>query len=298
MSPARAGSARTLAGIALAVLSTLFFATMDTTSKVVVVSGVAVLVAAWGRYVVQAILTTAVVLPRGGWQALRTGQPLNQLLRGLLLVSSTVLMFASLRFMPVGEYTAILMLSPLTITLVAGLVFREFISPVRWLLVAGGFAGTMVIIRPGTESFTLASVLPLAQVACNTAFQLLTARMARTEDPLTTHLYTGWTGALVLTLGLPFAWEAMPSPGMWGLIALMGTIAAIGHFVLILAYQRAPATTLQPYMYAQIPFAMAGGWLAFSHVPDGWSAVGIAMIAFCGVASALLTILERRWRGA
>lgn len=290
----RGAASRILAGIGLAIASTAFFAAMDTTSKVAVVGGISVLVAAWGRYTFQALFTTAFVLPRAGWQVLRTGKPGLQLLRGVLLVTGSLLLFTALKFMPVGEFTAIMMLAPLAVTLVAGLVFNEHVSPLRWTLVAGGFAGTLVIIRPGGESFTVVSLLPLAQVACNTGFQLLTSRMARTEKPMTTHLYTGWTGALVLTPALPFAWQAMPDAWMWGVMALMGILAAVGHFVLILAYQRAPATLLTPYMYAQIPFAMVGGWLMFNHMPDGWSAAGIALIAACGVASALLTVFERR----
>jgi drug/metabolite transporter (DMT)-like permease len=74
-------------------------------------------------------------------------------------------------------------------------------------------------------------------------------------------------------------------------IGLMGTI---GHFILILAYQRAPAATLTPYLYSQIAFAMLGGFIVFSHVPDGWSMVGIAMIAVCGAVGAWLTVRERR----
>jgi drug/metabolite transporter (DMT)-like permease len=74
----------------------------------------------------------------------------------------------------------------------------------------------------------------------------------------------------------------------------MGLMGTVGHIFLILAYQRAPAATLTPYLYAQIAFAMLGGWLVFSHVPDGWSVVGIAMIAVCGAAGAWLTVRERR----
>jgi drug/metabolite transporter (DMT)-like permease len=74
----------------------------------------------------------------------------------------------------------------------------------------------------------------------------------------------------------------------------MGFMATIGHFMLIVGYARAPAATLTPYLYGQIGFAMLGGWLVFSHVPDGWSMVGMAMIAFCGAAGAWLTVRESR----
>jgi drug/metabolite transporter (DMT)-like permease len=74
----------------------------------------------------------------------------------------------------------------------------------------------------------------------------------------------------------------------------MGLMGSVGHFLLILAYYRAPAATLTPYLYSQIGFAMLGGLLVFSHVPDKLSLVGIAMIAVCGAAGAWLTVRERR----
>ena len=74
----------------------------------------------------------------------------------------------------------------------------------------------------------------------------------------------------------------------------MGVMGSIGHFLLILAYQRAPASTLTPYLYAQIGFATLGGWLVFSHIPDTGSLIGMGMIAACGAAGAWLTVRERR----
>ena len=73
-----------------------------------------------------------------------------------------------------------------------------------------------------------------------------------------------------------------------------GRDATVGHFLLILAYQRAPAATLTPYLYTQIAFAMLAGWLVFQHVPDRWSTAGMVLIAVCGAAGAWLTVRERR----
>ncbi len=289
-------SRRTLAGIALVVLSTAFFASMDTVSKVVVAAGVPILMGVWFRYAVQALVTTAFILPTQGRAVLLTRRPLQQVVRGLLLLGSTGFLFASLIYLPVGELTAILLTAPLVITLVAAVALRERVSPLRWLLVAGGFAGTLLIIRPGSHGSLLAPamLLPLGNVACNTAFQILTSRMARTENPLTMHLYTGWVAALGASLALPVAWQAVPFGPVWGAMLVTGLLGAAGHFLLILAYQRAPAMTLTPYLYGQIAFAMLGGWLLFSHVPDGWAVAGIALIAVCGAGGAWLATHESR----
>ena len=282
-----------LAGIAFVVGASACFAVLDTTTKYIS-AWVPLLMALWFRYAFQAVATTLVILPIRGMRVLRTRHLPFQCLRGVLLLASSLFAFASLKYMPVGEFTAIVMISPLAITVLAATVLKEKVSGLRWLLVAGGFIGTLVIIRPGGEAFTWASLLPLALVGTNAWFQVLTSQMARTEDPVTMHLYTGWVGTLIASLALPFVWTQITAAWLWLALGLMGVMATVGHFMLILAYQRAPAATLTPYLYAQIAFAMLGGLVVFKHVPDGWSMVGMVTIAVCGAAGAWLTVRERR----
>jgi drug/metabolite transporter (DMT)-like permease len=282
-----------LAGIALVVGASACFAALDTTTKVVS-AAVPLLLALWFRYLFQAVATTAAVMPLRGWRIWRTRHLAWQLVRGLLLLTSSFLAFLSLRYLPVGEFTAIVMIAPLAITLMAATLLNERVTPQRWVLVAGGFLGTLVIIRPGASQFGWTSLLPLALVVSNAWFQVLTSKLARTEDPMTMHLYTGWTGTLVASIAVPFVWTAVPNPWLWAGMAFMGLLGTVGHFALILAYYRAPAATLTPYLYSQIAFAMVGGLLVFSHVPDHLSLVGIVMIAVCGAAGAWLTVRERR----
>ena len=288
-----AGVGGTLAGILLVLGACACFSALDTTTKYVSAS-VPLLMALWFRYAFQAVATTLTVLPARGMSALRTMHPKFQCLRGVLLLASSLLAFASLKYMPVGEFTAIVMIAPLAVTVLAATVLKEHVSPMRWTLVAGGFAGTLVIIRPGGEAFNWASLLPLGLVVTNAWFQVLTSKLARTEDPVTMHLYTGWVGTLIASLALPWVWTALPVWWLWAALCFMGLMATVGHFVLILAYQRAPAATLTPYLYAQIAFGMLAGWLVFDHVPDQWSLLGIAMIAVCGAGGAWLTVRESR----
>ncbi|MDQ6881289.1 MAG: DMT family transporter [Pseudomonadota bacterium] len=287
------GASGGLAGIALVVAAFVCFSVLDTTTKFVS-AAVPLLMALWFRYAFQAVATTLVVLPLRGAKVLRTRHLLFQCLRGVLLLASSLFAFASLKHMPVGEFTAIVMISPLVVTLLAATVLKEKISLLRWMLVAGGFAGTVVIIRPGSETFHWISLLPLGLVASNAWFQVLTSKLARTEDPVTMHLYTGWVGTLFASVALPFVWVQLGASWLWLPLCLMGVMATIGHFMLILAYQRAPAATLTPYLYSQIGFAMLGGWLVFGHVPDGWAMAGMVTIAVCGGGGAWLTVRERR----
>lgn len=286
-------SGRILAGIGLVLVAVACFATLDTATKAST-AGVPILMGVWFRYAFQAVATTAVLLPLHGTALLRTRHPRYQLLRGALLLVSSTLAFLSLRYMPLAEFTSIVLIAPLVITLLAATTLKEYVSPLRWVLVAGGFIGTLVILRPGGDAFSWAILLPIGLVLTNAWFQVLTSKLAQTENPLTMHFYTGWVGALIASLAVPFVWTKLDSWQWWALLCLMGFMGTVGHFILILAYQRAPASTLTPYLYAQIAFAMLGGWLIFSQLPDRYSLIGMAMIAVCGAAGAWLTVRERR----
>jgi drug/metabolite transporter (DMT)-like permease len=283
---------RILAGIGLVIVAVACFTTLDTATKLSS-AAVPILMGVWFRYAFQAVATTAVLLPRYGRALLRTEHPRYQFLRGTLLFASSTLAFLSLRYMPLAEFTSVVLIAPLVVTLFAATTLKEEVSPLRWALVAGGFVGTLVILRPGGTVFSWAVLLPLGLVVTNAWFQVLTSRLARTEKPLTIHFYTGWVGTLIATVALPFVWTPLPGWHWWALLCLMGLMGTVGHFFLILAYQRAPASTLTPYLYAQIAFAMLAGWLVFSHVPDTTSLFGIALIAVCGAAGAWLTVRER-----
>lgn len=288
-------SPHALAGIALLITAVACFALLDTTTKAVTLS-VPALMALWVRYAFQAIATTLAVLPKRGWSLPPTEHPKFQTLRGVLLLCTSLFAFFSLKYMPVGEFTAIVMITPLVMTLLASFTLGERVSVLRWLLVAGGFTGTLIIIRPGggEGGFNWAMLLPLGLVVSNAWFQILTSRLARTEHAMTTHFYTGWVGTLLASLALPFVWTSLDSWMLWAALGLMGCAATIGHFFMILAYGKAPVSTLTPFLYAQIGFAMLGGWLVFSHVPDGLSVLGMVMIAVCGATGAWLAVRESR----
>jgi drug/metabolite transporter (DMT)-like permease len=269
------------------------FAVLDTTTKRVT-TVVPVMVAIWARYFFQALLTTAVVLPLKGLGVLKTQNPRQQITRGVLLMLVTGLAFSSLKFLPVGEFTAIVMVVPLLVTLLAARMLGEHVSAQRIWLVCGGFIGTLIIVRPGTEVFGWPLLIPAALVVVNAAFQLLTSKMARTEDAMTTQFYTTWVGTALTSIPLFWFWVPVIETRVLLELVLMGVAGCVGHFFLIMAFERSPAGSLMPYMYAQIGFAMLGGWLVFDHVPDHFSMMGIGLIALCGIAGGLLTVYELR----
>ncbi|CAM3944753.1 DMT family transporter [Paracidovorax anthurii] len=290
----RADLRRALGGIALTVAACACFAVLDATSKHVALAGMPIVMALWLRYVFQAVLTTAYVLHREGLGALRTTQPRFQALRAVLFAATSFFGYQSLRFMPLAEFTAIVATTPLCVTLVAAFWLRQRVSPARWVLVAVGLAGAVLIVRPGGAVFTWALLLPLAMLACGTGYQVISSTMAGRESPATTQLYTGWLATALVSLALPFAWEAVPDPWLWAGTFVMGLASALGHLMLLNAYARTTPPTIAPFLYSQIAFAMLAGWWVYGHVPDGPSLLGMAAIAASGAAGAWLTVREAR----
>lgn len=278
---------RPLLGVLFLVLAVACFATLDTSAKVLSAT-ISVLLAVWFRYLFQAVVMAAVVLPTRGWRSLQTRHPVLHALRGALLLTVSVLGFISLIYMPIGEFTAIIMLTPLVVTLMAALFLKEQVSVLRWLLVFGGFSGALLVIQPTGQAIGWTVVIPLVLVLFYAAFQILTSRMARTEDPMTMHFYTGWSGTLLISLGLPWFWQRIEDWQTMALLFLAGLMGTVGHFLLIQAFARAPAATLAPYLYAQVGFAVLAGWLVFDHVPGWLELSGIGMIVACGATLAWL----------
>lgn len=285
-------SARPGLGIGLVLLMGACFAVSDTTIKYLG-AFMPVLFLLWARYLFQAG-AMALWLARGGRAAFRTAHPKFQWVRGALLLFTSAMAFFGLQMMPVAEFTALGMLTPVIVTLIAATVLREPVSRMRWVLVWGGFVGAVIVIRPGSGVFGWVAVFPLAMALCYGCFQVLTGKLAALESPLTTHFYTGFSGAVLM---LPFLVGAAPE--LWAtlrsatlvqclLVLVIGLFATSGHLFLILAYGHAPSATLMPFIYAQIGFALIASWIVFRHVPDGWAWFGMGVIALCGGASAWL----------
>jgi len=258
------------------------FAAFDTGIKFVTLAA-PIAIVIWARYVLQFLISAFTLFPRHDAALFRTQQPRLQFARGVLLMLSTIFSVLSLGAMPVGEVTAIGMLTPLAITALASRTAAEPVDSGRWLLLVGGLLGALIVIRPDHAAFRAAMLLPLAMVGSNAAFQILTSRVVRTDSVATTHFYTGAVGAGLATLAVPFAWRILPA-GTWLLVALLAVFVSVGHYLLAMAYARARPAVLTPFLYFQIVFATVAGWVVFSDVPGPWAWVGIALIAGCGLA--------------
>jgi drug/metabolite transporter (DMT)-like permease len=283
---------RTWAGIGYLILSMICFAVLDAIIKHLV-NLLPMVMVLWFRYVVQAVSTSLTLWPRQGRSLLRTQQPKLQLLRGFLLMMCSVLGFLSLQHMPLAEFAAIALLTPLAVTVLSRMLFKERISPLRWVLILGGFAGAMMIVRPGGHLGGAVAMLPLAMVLFYTAFQLLTSYMARTESPMTMHFYTGWVGTAAVSCLVYWHWTTDISPLNWALLVACGLLGSTAHYLFILAFARVTPVRLSPFLYLQVVFSTLAGWVAFSFVPAGWGLVGMLLIMVCGAGAGWLNAREK-----
>ncbi|MGI9134722.1 MAG: DMT family transporter, partial [Rhodoferax sp.] len=278
-------------GILLIVLTTLAFASLDTATKHAATLA-PVLMLLWFRYLFQAVVTFALRFPVQGRALLRTANPRFQTLRGVLLLVTSACSFFGLQYLPVGEFTAMVMLSPLVAMALAAWVLKNPVAPGRWLLMVAGLVGVLLVIRPGGKVFGWALLFPVTLVVTYAWFQVLTSRLSGEENPYTTHFYTGLVGTLIMCPVVLLRWDSGALLAHWPWFVLVGFLGTFGHLMLIRAYMRASAPVLTPYLYTQIAFATLSGWLVFDHLPDALAWLGIGVIAVAGVGNAMITARE------
>jgi drug/metabolite transporter (DMT)-like permease len=292
--PAAVRRAHPLLGVALISLMGLAFAVLDNAVRWLGAMMPVLLVLSW-RYATQALVMAVWLLldPRRSLRPQRWG---FQVLRGSLLLATSALSFYGVQHMQVAEFTAINMLTPVLVTLLAAWLLKERVSAPRWVLVGLAFTGALVVIRPGAGIFGWEVLFPLGCACTYASFQVLTSRLSGHDDPLVTHF---WTGAVGTAVVLPVLWAsgvdvaaalAGADALSWAVLIVAGLAGTTGHLMLILALGMAPASTLMPFVYTQIASATLVGWLVFGHLPDGYGWLGMAIIALAGAASAWLNL--------
>ncbi|MDH3660920.1 MAG: DMT family transporter, partial [Alphaproteobacteria bacterium] len=174
----------------------------------------------WGRYVFHLILALIILAPRL-MPIVRSANLKLQLLRSAFMLGSTVFYFAGVQFLPLTEANAINFLTPILVVILAQPLLGERVGLQRWIGVAVGFLGAMIIIRPGSGLMDLAAGILMLSALCNACYQLSTRRLGAIDGPLTSLLYTALVGSIGASLAVPFAWEPMDGEG-WFLMVLIG----------------------------------------------------------------------------
>jgi drug/metabolite transporter (DMT)-like permease len=290
--PATLDADRPLVGILLMVGAMSVVPFMDAMAKHLS-DTIPVLQVVWARYFFHFCLIFPVALVRYGPRRLVPARPLLQLVRGGLLLGSTVLFFAAISAMPLADALALVFVSPLIVTALSPWVLGEAVGTRRKVAVLVGFLGALLIVRPGFGSLQWPALLALAAGVVFGFYLLATRRLSGSAPPLVTLTYSAAAGALIMSFVVPAVWVA-PSAGQLGAMALMGVIAAGGHFLLIKAFDFAPASLLAPFTYSEIIVTTLLGLVFFGDFPEAWTWAGIAVV----IGSGLYISLRERARGA
>jgi drug/metabolite transporter (DMT)-like permease len=245
----------------------------------------------WGRFIFHMVLMV-LLLGRRLPQVVVTRRLGLQVVRSFCLICAASLFVYGLHLLPMAEANGILFIAPILVAVLSAPLLGERVDWRRWVGVAVGFAGALIIIRPGSGVMHLAALFPLGSACLFALYQIATKQLSRTESTMTTLFYTGIVGALVTSFAVPFFWIA-PSALEWFFLAMLGVLSGCTHFCLIKAFEAAPASTVSPFIYSTLIWATLSGYVFFNDLPDLWTVVGAAIIAGSGLYIAFQERLQR-----
>ena len=271
---------RPIIGVALMLAAMAVLPFLDVVAKTLGNQGMPILQIVWARMAFGALLTLPFTLQNGGVAAIRPDRPAYHALRATLLMAATFLFFSALKYLPIADALAIFFVQPLILTAISPFLLKERVGPRRWAAVAAGFVGTLIIIRPGLAEVNPGTFFALGAGACLAVYFAMTRRIAGQAPAMVTTFHTGLIGTLLITPITILIWEP-PTPAQWGLLFLIGFIAALGHYLIVRAYDHAEASLLAPLAYTEMVMATLLGWWFFGDFPDGWTFLGTGILIAC-----------------
>lgn len=222
-------------------------------------------------------------LPRNGLALLRTTRPAAQLGLSLVMLISSTVFFIALPHIGLAESSVINSVSPFLVMLLAWPMLGERVVIDRFIAVVVGFAGVIVVIRPGGEFFGWASMAILVSAGFYALYQVLARMVAGHDRPETSIVYSVLAGTIVLSLAMPWFWVMPTSWADAALLASLGLIGAFGHYCLARAMTYAAASVISPFNYWQFVGSVAIGYVLFGDLPDAWTWAGAAIIITAGL---------------
>ena len=282
-----------LRGIALMVLGVSMFPFMNAAVKLLA-AHYPVMQIVWARFTGHLIVMLVVFLPRYGRRLLATRRPGIQLGRSLLMLVSNLVFVMAIGTVPLATASAIGFTSPLLVTAMSVPLLGEQVGWRRWSAVIVGFAGALLIIRPGTGLANPAVLLLLVSSACYALYQIATRWVAAFDDAATGIVFSALLGSLVMTAILPFVFVWPKHPSDLFLFISLGLIGGGGHYLLIRAFQHGPAAVLSPLGYIELIGTTILGYLIFGNLPDVPTGIGAGVI----IASGLYIAFRERCRRA
>jgi drug/metabolite transporter (DMT)-like permease len=287
-----ADSARNrLIGIGMVSLTYLLFSLLDGSAKWLV-GTVPVIVVVSLRFVTHVVFAGMVLFPVRGIALVKTRHLRWHLLRALMFVVMTGVNFWALQYLQLTVTASIFFSVPILIALASAPLLGERLDAGRWLAILAGFAGVLVIVRPGSAEFHPAMLASVVNAMLYAAFMLMTRRLAAYESPETIQYLPAVGAAIGLA---PFALAAWQSPDgwlEWTVACLLGVLGGCGHYLLALAHRYAPASVIAPFLYQQVIYMALFGYLVFGDLPSPAVWLGSGVV----IASGLYLFARERAR--
>ena len=245
-------------------------------------SSLDVLQITWGRFFFTAVFTFLLMIIFYRKYLIWTNKPLLQIIRGLFLVFSTYLFFYSISVISLPKALTLAFVAPLFVAALSPFFLKEKVGIRRWTAVFIGFIGTLIVIRPGFLEYNLATFAALGTGFCYGFYLIITRKLSTSDNPLLTLLFTGVVGVIILSFFMPSVW-INPTPNQWYLMAIIGLIASVAHFFIILSLKYADASKLAPLGYTEIITNVIISYYFFNELPDNWTYLGLFIIVLSGI---------------
>jgi drug/metabolite transporter (DMT)-like permease len=235
------------------------------------------------RGVFTAALVGAAMIAMGDWRYWRSALSTGVLARSLLDAASSALYVAALVHLSLTDITAILLLSPLIVTIMAVVFFREKVDVRRWLAVLAGFAGVLFIVRPAPASLNAWAIIALGAAIANSLRDVLTRKLDP-AIPTTVLTLTSMIALTLVGLGLGISGAWLPFSAYDYLLLFFGAIFfGLAVYFVALAFRGGEISVVAPFRYTSLLWAGIAGYVAFNEIPDAWSLAGAALIVASGL---------------
>jgi len=270
-------------GILLMVATTFVFAVQDGVSRHLAAQYNVYMIVMIRYWFFAAFVIAMAARRKGGLKrAFAIHQPVLQAIRALLLVAEICVTITAFVLLGLIETHAIFASYPLLIAALAGPVLGERMGWRRWLSVAVGFVGVLIILEPGYGVFSPASLVALLAALMFALYGVMTRYVARRDSPRTSFFWTGFVGAIGMTLVGMWFWQPMSTPD-WGWMILLSFTGLLGHGLLIKCYDVAEASAVQPFAYLQLVFVSVIGITVFHERLAANVVIGAAVVVGAGL---------------
>jgi drug/metabolite transporter (DMT)-like permease len=282
--------------IGLMCLAVALFSSLDTSAKYLVThAGIPVVQVAWSRFLGQLLIMLSMLSALPASAFLGTRKLKLELLRSVLMVSTTAFNFLALRHLRLDQTISVVFMAPLIVALLAGPLLGEWVGWRRMVAILTGFIGVLIVVHPGVGALHPAFGFAFLAMLAYAFFMILTRFLAAHDTPLVMLFYSVLVGAFGLA---PFAiwnWVWPQTLGTWAILCMLGVFGGVGHYFFIHAYRLAPASSVAPFIYMQLLTMVMFGFIVFGDMPDIYTLIGAGVIIASGV---YLLHRERSMRAA